>query len=258
MILKSPNYMNLEFYSIGLKAFLVLEYKYMYKTRSLSTPFLPASAFSPSQCPPPPVVIIWRLLWMKTGSIFCQRLLVVRFEVNTRTRAHILTLALNGLQDIFHDCKVSAFPAMSPSFNFLIDFSICYWCVSTAKTKGQSKTEFRFLKLSLPEGSNEELQTRYIAEQICLQYSHVISISQLKYQSMQQSKRVQVTDSLHLFASVKRCKPHNVWMCPINTRMSSISHCVAMSLAHKVISCVTRGHCYTAGEIRLFSSLKLN
>lgn len=58
MILKSPNYMNLEFYSIGLKAFLVLEYKYMYKTRSLSTPFLPASAFSPSQCPPPPVVII--------------------------------------------------------------------------------------------------------------------------------------------------------------------------------------------------------
>lgn len=66
------------------------------------------------------------------------------------------------------------------------------------------------MKLSLPEGRNEELQTRYIAEQICLQYSHVISISQLKYQSMQQSKRVQVTDSLHLFASVKRCTPHNV------------------------------------------------
>lgn len=38
MILKSPNYMNLEFYSIGLKAFLVLEYKCMYKNRHFLFP----------------------------------------------------------------------------------------------------------------------------------------------------------------------------------------------------------------------------
>lgn len=38
MILKSANYMNLEFYSIGLKAFLVLEYKYMYKNRHFLFP----------------------------------------------------------------------------------------------------------------------------------------------------------------------------------------------------------------------------